>query len=493
MDLTGYNLLGFESNPFNSNTAEREPEIAEYAVHPPYLDRTQEASKAAKGAFFLEGARGSGKSATRLTIAKKMFTGQGAPLVVPLTVYNVFRPYVKGQLTPDLLVTQIAFLTAEALVAWLASADDAEKAEVTKKIAKQEKLVSRFISQFYLNRADNSRSASASETYELLRTSRQGQARILVERKWDQFAGTVASLASSLGKKYLDLDIGDPASLQKLLEQQRGDGFIDYTYTLTRMVEVAKAFGFSGVLIQIDKLDETDWTASEPSAAGELVLPLLANISLHEIDGLVWTFFVWDEVAGFLRKNHRDKIRFDKISHGKIEWETKYLSDLVSRRLSFFSNGKVHDLEEICDAGTNPTGILPDLIELTGHSPRGLISALDHVLSTHIQRNQSAPKKLDPSSFELGMNSYAIRSLEEAGLLDEARTIAKLNLASFVTKDVQNLTRQSAQTARGRIDQWLSDRLVKQDGTRSTGGAGRPVDQFRVSDPRAARVMSRGL
>lgn len=415
--MTGYEVLGFEANPFNSNTAEREPEIAEYAVHPPYLDRVQEASVAAKGAFFLEGARGSGKSATRLTVAKKLFTGQGAPLVVPLTTYNVLRPYVKGQLTPDLLATQVAFLTAEALVAWLASLDDFEKAKVTAQIAKQEGLVAKFISGFYLNRADHSRSASAPETYELLRTSRGERTKLLVERKWDQFAGTVAGLAASLGKKYLDLDIGDPASLQKLLEQQRGDGFVDYAYTLTRMVEVARAFGFSGVLIQIDKLDETDWTGSDPSAAADLVLPLLANISLHEIDGLVWTFFVWDEVADVLRRAHRNKIRFDKIPNGKIEWETKYLFDLVARRLSFFSGGKVKDLADICDEGTNPAGMLPELIELTDHSPRGLISALDHVLSTHIQRNQGKPRKLDAGAFELGMNSYAVRTLEASGLL----------------------------------------------------------------------------
>ena len=44
MTPTGYQGLGFDTNPFNSNTAEREPEIAAYAVHPPYLDRTSQAS-----------------------------------------------------------------------------------------------------------------------------------------------------------------------------------------------------------------------------------------------------------------------------------------------------------------------------------------------------------------------------------------------------------------------------------------------------------------
>ena len=109
MTQTGYQVLGFNANPFNSNTAEREPEISEYAVHPPYLDRTEQASLKS-GVFFLEGARGSGKSATRITIAKKVFRGPGGPLVIPLTSFNVFRPYVKTGITIDIFATQLAFV-----------------------------------------------------------------------------------------------------------------------------------------------------------------------------------------------------------------------------------------------------------------------------------------------------------------------------------------------------------------------------------------------
>ena len=93
MAQAGYDVLGFSANPFNSNTAEREPEIASYAVHPPYLDRTAEASAAGTGVFLLEGARGSGKSATRLTVAKNLFKGPGGPLIVSLTSFSVFRPF----------------------------------------------------------------------------------------------------------------------------------------------------------------------------------------------------------------------------------------------------------------------------------------------------------------------------------------------------------------------------------------------------------------
>lgn len=492
MATTGYEVLGFRANPFNSNTAEREPEITEYAVHPPYLDRTKQAS-GGSGAFFLEGARGSGKSATRLTVAKEIFAGQGGPLIVALTSFNVFRPYIKGGLSIDLYATQVAFLVVETVLSWLSSLPDEEQARVTDRCKSNEGLISKFVSNFYLNRADHSRSSSAKDTFELLETSTGAKVAIWTDKRWDQIAGVVARLAGVFGKKYADIDIGDPAAFQKLVERQRGDGFYDPIYTLTRTVEFVRAFGFSGVLVQIDKVDETDWTGDDVGAASDLILPLLANIGLHEIDGLMWSFFVWDEVAQSMRRNHGAKIRFDKIPNGEIDWEGSYLEDLVARRMSFFSGGAVKNLPDLCAAGVDVSGVLPQLIELTKRSPRQLISALDHILSAHIQRTQGNPRKLDSESFELGMDSYALKSLRDVGLLDEARSIAKLQLLKFVAKDVQGLIRQSAQTARGRIDTWLSTRLVRQCGTRPTGGAGRPVDEFEVSDPRAARVLTRKL
>ena len=112
-----------------------------------------------------------------------------------------------------------------------------------------------------------------------------------------------------------------PEAFQKLVEQQRGDGFHDPSYTLTRAVEVVRAFGFSGVVVQVDKVDETDWTGSDVAAAGDLILPLLTNITLHEIGGLTWTFFIWDEVSRLIRRTHGNKIRFDKIPNGEIVWQ----------------------------------------------------------------------------------------------------------------------------------------------------------------------------
>ena len=139
------------------------------------------------------------------------------------------------------------------------------------------------------------------------------------------------------------------------------------------------------------------------------------------------------------------------------------------------------------------SNVLSEVIALTGRSPRHLISALDHILSLHIQSTQGAQGKLSLTAYATGMDSFATKSLADSSLLEDARTIGKMEKERFVAKDVQGLIRQSAPTARGRIDRWIDQRLVRQCGTRPTGGAGRPVDEFEVFDPRALRVLLRRL
>lgn len=491
-----YSFLGFTGNPFESNTAEREPEIASYAVLPPYLDRTKQASLGNCGIFVLDGARGSGKSATRLTVAKSIWQETGAkPLVVALTNFNVFRPYRKTGLTLELFATQIAFLSFETILSWLSSLSETDaEVRIAAIDSAGKKLVDRFATNFFLNRADNARSTTAQETFDLLNVSLPSKAALWVEKRWDQVSTVIAILAARLGKKYADFDIGDPSSYASLLQKQKSDGFSDPYYVLARTVEVARLFGFSGILVQIDKIDETDWTTTSVAAAGALIFPILANIGLHEIDGLSWSLFVWDKVMERLISTYRGQLRFDKIQRGSISWEPGYLENLVQKRLEHFSGGDISSLRQISVEGTDTSAIVRELIILTGQSPRHLITALDAVVSEHAQRNQAVHKQLNQEAFERGMDAYAVRSLTDSGLIDEARQIAKIGAERFVTKDVQSLLRQSAQSARARIEKWVySLQLVEFAGTRQTATMGRPVDEFAVCDARAQRVLKRNL
>jgi hypothetical protein len=67
--------LYFQDNPFANYSAENEPEIDRYFVRPPYYEFIQERGLSGRSVI-LFGARGAGKSATRIAFAKESWTRQ---------------------------------------------------------------------------------------------------------------------------------------------------------------------------------------------------------------------------------------------------------------------------------------------------------------------------------------------------------------------------------------------------------------------------------
>ena len=488
-----YDYLGFTSNPFENNTAEREPNIAAYAVRPPFLDRVLKTSNA-KGIFVLTGSRGSGKSATRLTVAKTIWSQATKTLVVPMVGFNVFRPFSSGSIPLELYANQVIFLTIESILSWLSTQPETVADAVVGKIKGDERaLVRKLLASFYLSRSENARKISATECFAALDISLVEKSGLWADKRWDQVATAVTNLASKLGEKYFEVDIGDPAAYAELLKRQVAEGFGDPVYVFGKAVELARLFGFTGIAVQIDKVDETDWTATDIVACARLIYPVLANIQLHEIDGLTWSFFLWDKVAQHCNQSNGFSVRWDKIPNGEIAWDHRYLSELIERRLRHFSEGKVSRLGQICEGSVDEKATVADLIALSEASPRHLITLLDVTLTEHIQRNPHAPVLLNSASFDRGMDIYASRSLANSGQTEVANQIAKVRAVRFATRDVASRFGKGQQAARARIDAWVQSGLVRYDGSESGPNGGRPVDYFAVEDSRVRRVIARSL
>ncbi len=488
-----YAFLGFTSNPFENNTAEREPDIAAYAVRPPFLDRVLKTSNA-KGIFVLTGSRGSGKSATRLTVAKTVWSQKTKPLVVPMVGFNVFRPFSNGSIPLELFANQVMFLTIESILSWLSTQSEPSAEEILGRLKGDDRaLVRKLLASFYLSRSENARKVSASECFASLDVSVAEKSMLWVEKRWDQVATAVTNLASKLSEKYFEVDIGDPAAYAELVKRQTAEGFGDPVYVFGKAVELARLFGFTGIAVQIDKVDETDWTATDVVACARLIYPLLANIQLHEVDGLTWSFFLWDKVAHHFNAANGFPVRWDKIPNGEIAWDHDYLSELIQRRLQHFSAGKVSKLGQICEQNMDEQVTVASLIALAEASPRHLITLLDVTLTEHIQHNPHAPVLLNPTSFERGMDIYASRSLANSGQTEVANQIAKVGAVRFATREVASRFGKGQQAARARIDTWVQTGLLRYAGSESGPLGGRPVDYFEVEDPRVRRVIERNL
>lgn len=487
-----FQFFGFTGNPFENNTAEREPNIASYAVRPPFLDRVLNTA-VAKGIYVLSGTRGSGKSATRITVDRSLRNTSPSRLVVPLLSFNVFRPYKNGPIPLELYANQIAFLAVEQILSWLSSLDEAKANDHFENLSGPDKaFVRKFIANFYLSRPENARQASAAECFETLNISLPQKSLIWLDRKWDAVATAVANFATKLGEKKFDVDLGDAKNLAELLQKQKAEGFVEPIYVFTKIVEFARLFGFSGVAIHIDKVDETDWTATSAEAAADLIYGLLANIQLHEIDGLTWTFFLWDKVKDVFSPPSRS-VRWDKIPDGEISWTEEYLHQLIKRRLEHFSNGSVASLAQICAPSVAESDTVKKLIALAEQSPRNLVSLLDTTLSLHMQVTQQDHRLLDEQAFEVGMDTYAKKVLVNGGHKAVMEQLAKNGLMRFNSKDVGSRFGKGSQAARARIDSWVSSGLVDRDGSEVGPDGGRPVDHFAVTDPKAKRWIERSL
>ena len=108
--VTSLNLKG---NPFEHYVAEMEPDIAIYAVKPPYFEAIGARAKNLSS-FILFGDRGGGKSATRLTIFKELWKskaeGDKVPFAINMTDFSV--AIVGKQIAnsaKSILVKEVAF------------------------------------------------------------------------------------------------------------------------------------------------------------------------------------------------------------------------------------------------------------------------------------------------------------------------------------------------------------------------------------------------
>jgi len=127
--------LGLTGNPFEHYTAETEPNIADYAVRPPYLQAISDRVNGLSS-FILFGDRGAGKSATRITVYAEIWGSNAAkkgakdrgPLVVNLTDYSSIQEKLrKDRLQEHDLIRIVAFVVIEQILVWSSSLEDEER------------------------------------------------------------------------------------------------------------------------------------------------------------------------------------------------------------------------------------------------------------------------------------------------------------------------------------------------------------------------------
>jgi hypothetical protein len=199
---------------------------------------------------------------------------------------------------------------------------------------------------------------------------------------------------------------------------------------LTRLVVKARVFGFDGVAVLVDKIDETSETNSSAASSAKLLYPLMSTTQLLEVGGFGWLVYLWDKVKELYGPNEQG-VRIDKIANATIQWPEKFLVELVDKRLAFYSQQAVTSFAQLCskDLGQNTT--LKELIRMSMYSPRELIRILDRAIREHDECGADGP--LVRSTVDSALDKYVIERLPSLYPKQVLQQVSRINHPESVT------------------------------------------------------------
>jgi len=491
--------LNLKGNPFEHYVAETEPDIAEYAVKPPYFEAI-EARASNTTSIVLFGDRGAGKSATRLTIFKELWRqkGQGkrVPLAVNMTNFStVIQRNKLHEVSESALVNEVAFVVIESLLTWLSALDDDERAIFVGAMNDDENTNCFYLlKNFYASRTLAKRERSIIEAMNLMNQAFLAKSRLWIEKRWEPISKLIAGLTDSLLHQHIGTEkgltnvIGDVISLEAAQE-------VDSILLLRRLVSLVNTFDFSGVVVLLDKIDETDATNHSADQSAALIHPLLSRVQLMEVSGFSWAFFLWTRVKPFFEGSEYP-VRLDKIAHATVSWDDQFFTIMLDRRVKFFSGGRLN-FSGLFNNSVDIKRVVKDLISVSMRSPRELIRLMDITIREHdvLHASQESSFLLTAASVEAGLDKYVtdvISTVYGERLLYQ---IFRLNRTVFTNKEAQLTFRIGAQSARTRLQSWENAGIIKFNGTRAADGTqgGKPANEYVIVDARIERIMKRQL
>lgn len=490
--------LGLTSNPFSSYVAETEPDIEHYFVKPPYYSEILSRGKSAKS-FILFGARGSGKSASRIAFYKACWNrrkqGRSAPLAIVLDDYQRILGAGLERVDVGSFVEEVAFLVIEGLLVWLSALDPSEREIYVEGLTSNElELIVEFLKRFYFNRPELARTTSAKQALRLLNQAWPTEIRLWVEKKWDALADLIANLSNALANRASQVEAGLLPGLRDLLKLNKAElSNSEYARALlSKLVDVSKIFEFDGIAVLIDKVDETSETNNSAASSARLLYPLMSTTQMLEVDNFGWLVYLWDKVKELYGPNEQG-VRIDKIANATIQWPEKFLVELVDKRLAFFSQDAVTSFTQLCSEELRQGSTLKEMIRMSMNSPRELIRILDITIREHDESGTDG--LLVRTTVDSALDKYVIERLPSLYPKQVLQQVSRINQLQFTNSDLQPIFKSGAQIVRNRIKKWQDCGIVGQVGSRPAQGGqqGRDAFLYAVIDSRVHRLISRSL
>lgn len=461
-EITFFNNLGFEEDPFKFTNADEEDKLEQYFIPPSYFDSVWGNPKKPRPTFIFA-PRGGGKSAQRRMIESKS-NEYGKVLALTYSRFEFGDKKLDDITTKD-HIHQILTIGIVGLLTHLNSNKDLinKLNETEKKILKtliQENLGN--IQEFELKSAVDSLKSFSDKAKEF----------------WNRYFGAINTLSNAL-LQYFNLQ---GVSLVKF-EDGGAKLTRSFKYRLEIFRDLCLKLGFESVYVLLDKVDENELTGNKAEDSFKMIQSLIRDLELLEMDKFGFKFFLWDQ----LQPHFIEYSRPDRIDQFTLEWSDKELERMLSMRLKAYSGGNITTLEQLTkDFEKNLTHLV---ILFAQKSPRDAIRICKQIIAEQRENNPESVH-LESKAIQKGIENFCkIRALEitnEAKIRD-LRKIGFIEFTiSFLANDVFKFNRNSA---RNKVTPWENLGIVKKIGTIIVKTSNKPVNNYAISDIRVAKYV----
>jgi len=199
---------------------------------------------------------------------------------------------------------------------------------------------------------------------------------------------------------------GDELSGQPLPNKQRSD---DRYELLLKFQNVLDDFGYKGVVVVVDRLDEPDLVGGLPERMRALLWPLLDNKLLKQ-PGLGFKLLLPAELVHYLEGEDREfqqRARLDKQNLIRsLDWTGEALYDLANARLKACATRPQASLRDLFDPALSDRRLLETFRSL--RVPRHLFQFLHQVLVAHCNAHTDDQPawKVSSETFEAALALY---------------------------------------------------------------------------------------
>lgn len=254
------------------------------------------------------------------------------------------------------------------------------------------------------------------------------------------------------------------------------------------LCHVINKAGFGKPVIFFDKIDEYPTLSGNITLISGFIEELLKDTTLLLNSNYSLVFSLWDAIKGNLNSKG---VRFDKIKPVNVSWSDEQLSQMLEKRLSYFSDVDAINSERILPVSSDRQSI----ISLASGSPRYLFRLLSVIYDQQNNTNPSV-NAFEGTVVQGGMLIYC-QSFEfyavfpgKRGTKDDVMSsvnrLLRVGKIEVLTKDFAAAYKVSAQTATNYVkmqqEYGLIEKTENPDGKAYLYKIKNPIIQFLINN-----------